>query len=191
MRYNGGGLVAVARHLASIIGGSRTRDQVFAQYVHNDRNVRRNQVLRFEEGAAGPGFERLIVITTRASASASELVINALRPFIPVVIIGDRTYGKPVGQYQVNFCDKMLAPVSFTVRNANGEGDYFEGLAPDCLATDDIQHELGDPEEASLREAMMFAATGACTTRPSDVQRHVNARPASRARGWQSIVNAY
>lgn len=191
MRYNGGGLVAVARHLASLIGGARTRDQVFAQYVHNDRNVRRNQVFRFEEVAGVAGFERLIVITTRASASASELVVNALRPFIPVVIIGERTYGKPVGQYQVNFCDKMLAPVAFTVRNANGEGDYFEGLAPDCVAADDIQHEIGDPQEASLREAMMFAATGACTVPPTDLQRRVDARRASRARGWQSVVNAY
>ena len=191
MRYNGGGLVTVARHLASVIGGARTRDQVFARYVHNDRNIRRNQVLRFEETAPGPGFDRLIVITTRASASASELVINSLRPFIPVVIVGDRTYGKPVGQYQVEFCDKMLAPVAFTLRNANGEGDYFEGLAPDCVAADDVQHQLGEPDEASLREAMMFAATGACTAPRAEPQRRVDARRAPRARGWQSVVNAY
>jgi C-terminal peptidase prc len=191
VRYNGGGLVNVARHLASVIGGVRTRDQVFAQYVHNDRNIRRNQVLRFEDAGGGARFERLIVITTRASASASELVINALRPFMPVVIVGDRTYGKPVGQYQVNFCDRMLAPVAFTVRNANGEGDYFEGLSPDCVAADDIRHELGDTDEASLREALTFAATGACTVQPAGLQRRVEPRRATRARGWQSVVNAY
>ena len=191
LRYNGGGLVAVARHLASLIGGVRTRDQVFAQYVHNDRNTRRNQVLRFEDTASGPGFERLIVITTRSSASASELVINALRPFIPVVIVGDRTYGKPVGQYQIDFCDKMLAPVSFVVQNANGEGDYFEGLAPDCGAADEVDRELGDPAEASLHEAITFAMTGACTPRPRALERTVDRRRAPRAVGWQSVVNAY
>jgi C-terminal processing protease CtpA/Prc len=191
MRYNGGGLVAVARHLASVIGGVRTRDQVFAHYVHNDRNIRRNQVLRFEDTGSGSEFERLIVITTRASASASELVINALRPFIPVVIVGDRTYGKPVGQYQINFCDKMLAPVSFTVRNANNEGDYFEGLAPDCVAADDVERDLGDPAEASLREAITYAATGACTPPVRGLERRVESRRATRAMGWQSIVNAY
>ena len=191
MRYNGGGLVNVARHLASLIGGVRTRGQVFAQYVHNDRNIRRNQVLRFEETASGPGLERLIVITTRASASASELVINALRPFIPVVIVGDRTYGKPVGQYQIDFCDKMLAPVAFTLRNANGEGDYFDGLAPDCVAADDAERELGDAAEASLHEAIAFAATGTCTARAPGLQRRVDVRRAPRATGWQSIVNAY
>jgi carboxyl-terminal processing protease len=191
LRYNGGGLVNVARHLASLVGGVRTRDQVFARYVHNDRNTRRNQVLRFEESAEGPGFERLIVITTRASASASELVINALRPFIPVIVIGDRTYGKPVGQYQVNFCDKMLAPVSFTLRNANDEGDFFEGFAPDCIAPDDVERELGDAAEGSLREALTFAASGACTPRTASLLRRVESERARRARGWQSLVNAY
>jgi C-terminal processing protease CtpA/Prc len=169
----------------------RTRGQVFARYVHNDLNVRRDQVLRFEEAPAAPAFDRLIVISTRASASASELVVNALRPFIPVVIIGDRTYGKPVGQYQVNFCDRMLAPVAFTVRNANGEGDYFEGLAPDCAAPDDVEREIGDPEEGSLREALRFVETGSCTQRPQGLQRRTEARREHRARGWQSVVNAY
>ena len=66
-------------------------------------------------------------------------MINALRPFIPVVIVGDRTYGKPVGQYAIPFCDKILAPVSFQLRNANGEGDFFDGLPADCPAPDDLE----------------------------------------------------
>ena len=103
LRYNGGGLVGVAQHLASLIAGVRTNGQVFAEYFHNDKNATRNRVLRFEPKPHALGLERLVVITTGASASASELVINALKPFIPVVVIGSRTYGKPVGQYQVNF----------------------------------------------------------------------------------------
>ena len=79
-----------------------------------------------EKPAVAP-FDRLIVITTGSSASASELVINALRPFMPVILIGDRTGGKPVGQRVFTFCDKALAPVSFVLRNANGEGDFFQG----------------------------------------------------------------
>jgi hypothetical protein len=135
------------------------------------------------------------VITTPSSASASELVINALRPFIPVVVIGDRTYGKPVGQYQVDFCDKTLAPVSFSLRNANGEGDFFEGFPPDCPAADDIEHDLGNAEEASLREALTFAATGACTpispTTRARLHRLGLDRRAAREIGWRSVVNAY
>lgn len=191
MRYNGGGLVNVARHLASIIGGVRTRGQVFAEYFHNDKNAHRNEVLRFEDKPNAASLRRLIVITTPDSASASELVINALRPFIPVAVIGDRTYGKPVGQYQVEFCDKMLAPVSFSLRNANGEGDFFGGIPADCPALDDVGHALGDPAEASLREALTYAATGTCSRAASTLQRLAPDRGAMRKTGWQSILNAY
>ena len=98
LRYNGGGLVSVAQHLASLIGGRRTQSQLFAEFFHNDRHPELNKIDRFEEKANALNLDRLVVVTTRASASASELVINALRPFIPVTIVGDTTYGKPVGQ---------------------------------------------------------------------------------------------
>lgn len=191
LRYNGGGMVSVAQHLASIVGGVRTQGQVFAEFFHNDKNAVRNEVLRFEDRPNAAALDRLIVITTPSSASASELVINALRPFIPVVVIGDRTYGKPVGQYQVEFCDKMLAPVSFSLRNANGEGDFFGGIPADCLAPDDIDRPLGDPAEASLREALTFAATGSCSAPSSTLQQLAPERRASRQTGWRSVLNAY
>jgi len=119
-------------------------------------------------------------------------VINALRPFIPVVVIGSRTYGKPVGQYGIEFCDKLLAPVSFALRNADGQGDFFDGFPPDCAAPDDADHQLGDPAEGSLKEALTFATTNACSARPLTPQgKAVTAVRAPRAIGWQSLVNAY
>jgi len=191
LRYNGGGLVSVAQHLASLIGGSRTGGQVFAEYFHNDRNTFRNKTLRFEQPSNALTLDRLFVITTRASASASELVINALRPFMPVLVVGDRTYGKPVGQYAIPFCDKVLAPVSFAVRNANSEGDYFDGIAPTCAAPDDLDSQLGDVNEGSLREALTVIATGRCSAAPSADR----APSRKRARepvlsGWQGVVGA-
>ena len=119
-------------------------------------------------------------------------MINALRPFMPVVVIGGRTYGKPVGQYGIEFCDKLLAPVSFALRNADGQGDFFDGFPPDCAAPDDADHQLGDPEEGSLKEALTFATTGACSARPLTPQtKAAIQRRAPRALGWQSLVNAY
>jgi C-terminal peptidase prc len=191
LRYNGGGLVNVAQHLASYIGGARTDGQVFAEYFHNDKNTFRNRIIRFENKPQRLTLDRLIVVTTRSSASASELVINALRPFMPVVVIGGTTYGKPVGQYGIEFCDKLLAAVSFALRNADGQGDFFDGFAPDCTAPDDADHQLGDPEEGSLKEALTFATTGACSGRSLTAQKADVQRRASRALGWQSLVNAY
>jgi len=188
LRYNGGGLVNVAVHLGSLIGGAVTRDQVFAEYRHNDKNTRRDQTLRFPDTPQALTLSRAIVIATPSSASASELVINALRPFLPVTVVGDRTYGKPVGQYVVPFCDKVLAPVSFSMVNANGEGGFFGGIPADCQAPDDIDHDLGDAHEGSLAEALRFIRTGACTP-PSDTS-ITQAAGAPRATGWQALVNA-
>ena len=192
LRYNGGGLVSVAQYLASYIGGVRTDGQVFAEYFHNDKNTFRNRIIRFESKPNQLTLDRLIVVTTGASASASELVINALRPFMPVIVIGSTTYGKPVGQYGIAFCDKLLAPVSFALRNADAQGDFFDGFAPDCPAPDEADHQLGDAAEASLKEALTFATTGACSPRPLTPQRKGDfPRRQPRALGWQSLVNAY
>ena len=73
-------------------------------------------------------LDRVYFITLNGSASASELVISALQPFIPVTIVGRQTFGKPVGQYGFDFCDKVLFPVAFKSVNARGEGDFFDGV---------------------------------------------------------------
>lgn len=163
LRYNGGGLVSIAQHLASLIGGTRTDGQTFAEYFHNTRNAYRNEITRFESKPNALPLQRVVVVTTGGSASASELVINALRPFMPVITVGQATYGKPVGQYGITMCDKVLYPVAFTLRNARGEGDYFSGIAADCPAADDPDHQLGDPQEASLAEALTVIRTGQCS----------------------------
>jgi carboxyl-terminal processing protease len=190
LRYNGGGLVDVAVHLAGLVAGSAARDQVFAESRHNDRNRRLNQTHRFRDPSHALGLERVVVIATQASASASELLINGLRPFVAVTIVGDRTYGKPVGQYGLPFCDKVFAPVAFTMVNADGRGDYYDGLAADCPAADDIGHELGDGAEASLAEALRVAVTGACSAAPSAGTQRLGRATPGRATGWRALVNA-
>ena len=191
LRYNGGGLVDVAVHLASLIGGSTLRDQVFAESRHNDRNRRLNETRRFTNPAQALRLDRVVVIATQASASASELVVNGLRPFLPVVIVGDRTYGKPVGQYALPFCDKVFAPVSFAMVNAAGRGDYFEGLPADCVAADDVEHDLGSADEASLVEALRFIASGSCAAPPSKARARIDVPRGPRATGWAALVNAF
>jgi C-terminal peptidase prc len=192
LRYNGGGLVDVAVHLAGLVGGAAARGQVFGEMVHNDKNTSENETIRFPSESSGLELTRLIVVTTRASASASELVINGLRPYLSVVVVGDTTYGKPVGQYGFNFCDKTLAAVAFSIVNARGEGDYFDGISADCVAADDIEHDMGDQAEASLSEALRFVRTGACSaTAASGLARPAPFERGARLTGWRALVNAY
>lgn len=195
LRYNGGGLVSVARHLASLVGGSRTDGQVMAEYFHNSRNASRNEVIRFEPREHALPLERLVVVTSRASASASEMIVNSLRPFLPVITVGDATYGKPVGQYGINFCEKVLYPVAFTLRNALGQGDYFGGIAADCSAGDDLTRQIGDPDEASLKEALHVVRTGECSAPlledSATARRRATLGASPRATGFQALINAH
>jgi carboxyl-terminal processing protease len=196
LRYNGGGLVSVAQQLTSLIGGSRTSGKLFVQFVHNDKNSNRNSSLNFTSPAHALSLERLVVIQTRASASASELVVNGLRPFVTVTTVGDRSYGKPVGQYGYNFCDKVLYPVAFSTQNARGEGGYFNGIPADCGAPDDLEHPLGDSAEAALSESLRFLRTGSCNPAASAEARAQSARrpPLSLQPrfhdGWTALVGA-
>jgi C-terminal processing protease CtpA/Prc len=194
VRYNGGGLVDVAVHLASLIGGTRTNGQVLLNWIHNDRvGPSLNKVTRFNDAPEQAlNLQRLVVITTRSSASASELIINSLRPYMPVAVIGDSTYGKPVGQYGFTFCDKVLAAVAFSLKNANHEGDFFDGIAPTCAAADDATHQLGDPAEGSYAEALTWLRTGACSPRAEGTARAMRARVdvMPRAVGWDALINA-
>ena len=193
MRYNGGGLVDVAVHLGSLIGGTQTAGQPMVVYTHNTKNAALNKTTRFESASVNAlNLSKLTVIATRSTASASEIVINALRPYMPVAIIGDTTYGKPVGQYGFTFCDKVLVPVSFSLKNAAGTGDYFNGLPPTCTAPDDSTHELGDPAEGSFAEAIKYIRTGSCSTTAAALRALRAAAPTPRPAltGFQLLLNA-
>jgi carboxyl-terminal processing protease len=192
LRYNGGGLVDVAVHLGSLVGGAVTQGRVFAQFQHNDKNTALDTTLRFRNPSQALTLGRVFVITTRASASASELLINSLRPHVPVIVIGDTTFGKPVGQYGFNFCDKVLAPVSFVLVNAAGTADFFGGIPPTCPAADDVEHDLGAGDEASLAEAFHYIRTGACSSTAATTTQKLPARlTAAQSTGWESLINAH
>lgn len=162
VRYNGGGLVSSAQHLAGLVGGTHTAHQVFAELAHSDRQRSRDRRLRFPTPRQALGASRVVVVTSRASASASELIVSALRPFLSVRTVGARTLGKPVGQYSIGFCDRVLHPVAFVVQNARRDAPYFSGIPADCPVDDDVTRALGDPAEASLAMALAVLRQGTC-----------------------------
>lgn len=180
LRYNGGGLISVAEYLGDLLGGTATVGQVFARRVHNSLNAFRDEDTPFLDNANSLNLTKLTVITTPATASASELVINGLVPFLDVTLIGDRTFGKPVGSYGFTFCDKIIRPTSFANFNADDFGDYFDGFAVDCSADDDLGHALGDPLEGMLAEAIVFMETGACSPAASVSAKRLDSLRAKR-----------
>ncbi|WP_437689800.1 S41 family peptidase [Sorangium sp. So ce176] len=167
LRYNGGGRLDVERHLASLIHQPATAGALLDITAHNDRHGDWDKRASFEElDAPALPLSRLVVITSGGTASASETLINSLRPYIDVKLVGSTTHGKPVGMHGWDYCDKLINPISFRVLNAREEGDYYDGFTPDCPAGDTLNAELGDPDETALAEALHLLERGECSSQP-------------------------
>ncbi|MGB5336806.1 MAG: S41 family peptidase [Woeseiaceae bacterium] len=163
LRYNGGGLVSTANLLGDYLGGLANDGLVFSETQFNaDRAAANNSIEFFQALANSADLSRLAVIATGGTASASELVANSLDAYFDVGIIGANTFGKPVGQIGLTFCDKILRPTSFQTVNALGEGDYFDGLPVDCPAADDLNVAVGADTDPNMVAALSYLNTGAC-----------------------------
>ena len=165
MRYNGGGLVRTAELLGDYLGSVANPGAVFSRTEFNaDRAPANNSIDLFANPAVANGLNtsRFIVIASGGTASASELVTNSLIPYADVWIVGENTFGKPVGQVGIEFCEKILRPTSFRTANALGDGDYFDGLPVDCPAADDLDIPVGDASDPNVIAAVSIATTGAC-----------------------------
>lgn len=179
LRYNGGGSIQTATRLASMITGAYT-GQVFAKEQWNDKiqsyfNANDPESLKnlFADKIGTTainsiGMTKVYILTSASTASASELVINGLKPYINVVQIGDYTVGKNVGS--VTLYDSptfgkanrnpnhryAMQPLVLKIVNSLGYGDYQSGLAPthqlkETLSTLDV---LGSTTEPLLSLAI-------------------------------------
>ncbi len=192
LRYNGGGSAGVANYLASMIGGNKVAGKPFTIYSYNDKQAATSDTTHnFMNVNNKLNIDRLITICTRGTASASELVINSLKPFMPVYIVGNDTYGKPMGSHVWNY-DNLYAYVilSFKTKNANGEGDYFDGLAANIYQADDPTRMFGDPEEANLREALKLIEFGVLAKGSRSSVPFVE-QPRDQMRGLQAEIGAH
>jgi C-terminal processing protease CtpA/Prc len=168
-RSNGGGLVSIAEFIGDLNGRNRAAADVFSNMRFNAAKSSNDSVRRFLPQPQSVTPVRIAFITTGGTASASELVINSMKPWVEVAIVGANTFGKPVGQaaFDLSGCDLRLRLIAFKTTNANNEGDYFDGLAPtmpgnSCAAADDLARSPGDALEDSTAEALRWLGTGAC-----------------------------
>lgn len=150
LRYNGGGLLAIASQLSYMIAGpSRTDGLDFETLQFNDKSggtnpVTGQQVTPTPFYNTGVGFTvpetrqaptvskpRVFVLTTDRSCSASEAVINGLRGIdVEVIQIGGQTCGKPYGFYPTENCGTTYFTIQFRGVNNKGFGDYADGFGP-------------------------------------------------------------
>jgi len=190
LRYNGGGSIQTAIYLASMIYNTNT-SEVFSISEWNDKY---NEYFEYEYGPdalkyyfadviektdqetqetvetpiSSLGLDELYVITTSGTASASELVINGLEPYMDVIQVGDSTRGKYVGSITVKDYDAQgniitshkwaMQPIVLKIANSNGVSDYVNGLPADVQATEDYRNLLpfGNENEPMLKATIDY-----------------------------------
>ena len=149
LRYNGGGLLAVASELAYMIAGdAQTSGRTFEAFEFNNGVTGANPVtgelnqpfpffdtaLGFSLSEGTPldtlDLRRVFVLSTGSTCSASEAVINGLRGVdVDIILMGDTTCGKPYGFYPADNCGETYFSIQFKGVNDKGFGDYADGFA--------------------------------------------------------------
>lgn len=109
---------------------------------------------RFNKKGGLETINNIYVIVSGETASASELLISCLKPYFNVKLIGEKTYGKPVGFFGINIDQYSVYLSSFLIKNAQGWSDYFIGMEPDLNVSMPNSPILGDVEEPCLKSAI-------------------------------------
>lgn len=185
LRYNSGGSVETATRLASMITGQFT-GQIFAKQQWNPKLMSRldpNSLNNLFTNSTGSGtvlnslnLSKIYILTTKSTASASELVINSLKPYIDVVQIGTTTTGKNVGSITLYDSDDFtkqnvnpdhryaMQPIVLKIVDKNGFGDYAQGISPTSQNTlaENIGNLgiLGNASEPYLAKVLDLIANG-------------------------------
>ncbi|RBQ02968.1 S41 family peptidase [Pedobacter miscanthi] len=121
-----------------------------------------NQELFTKRGSLN--LNRVYFIVTGSTASASELLINNLKPVMDVKLIGSKTYGKPVGFFSLRIDKSDLYIPQFQTKNSVDFGDYFDGMNVDKSVADDLTKDFGDVDEKLLSQALYYSLNGNFTS---------------------------
>lgn len=174
LRYNGGGSVAVAEQISNYLIQSANSGKLMYTNKLNDLKSSNNSSVNYSK-IGTLNLSRIIFITSRGSASASELIINNLTPYTQVVLIGDNTFGKPVGSFPLSRYNRTLVennvelvPITFATANAQGKAEYFEGFPANFQVGDSPQFPWGDLRDLRLAAALQYIQTGNVSGRMVD-----------------------
>jgi carboxyl-terminal processing protease len=192
LRYNSGGSIATSTRLASMITGQPT-NQIFAKQQWNSKaqayyeSSNPNDLINFFTDKIGNGqtinslnLNKIYILTSQATASASELVINGLKPYMTVVQLGDKTVGKNVGSVTLydskNFGKSgastnhkyAMQPLVLKITDKNGFGNYTDGLQPTFFYIENFTNlgVIGDANEPLFKLAIDKILTGNRTIAP-------------------------
>jgi len=204
LRYNHGGSTTTQNALANLIAPASATGKTMYTYIFNDSLIAGNfKLLKRKANYSSAAFQpanntisyqkagsvnlsSVIFIVTGETASASELLINNLRPYMNVKLVGDTTYGKPVGFFPISIFNYAIYPISFKTVNSAGSAEYYDGFAPDKLTADGVNRNWGDVNEPSLAAALHYISTGSFARTMNTVEEQ-NARLLTVQKQYQPL----
>ena len=204
LRYNGGGTVSTAIALASALVKDRSTDNILVTAEYNsivDRALKEEDgddynkdffIDKIKDGkkeipVPSLNLPRLYVLVTGGSASASELIINGLKPYMDVILIGETTYGKNVGSISIYEEDDPknkwgMQPIIVKYFNSDGESDFTTGFKPD-IEVDEFDAldlrlvEFGNTEDPLLSTAINQITGNGTRTRSMRMPQKIATQP--------------
>ena len=204
LRYNGGGYVSTAEYLDNlIVPAAKTGSLMYNTYYNPILQANKEVLLKnqwrqdpttgqdynygqFDYSVAGNAVtfskqgtlavNRVFFIITGSTASASELTINNLRPELDVQFVGETSYGKPVGFFDIDINVYQMYTPEFYTQNSAGQGGYYSGFTPGTSTYpgvgdyDDVTKDFGDPSEGLLAHVLNYVKTGTYAVKTPVIQ---------------------
>lgn len=189
LRYNPGGYVTTAQMISTNLAPQEALGNTFLKMTHNDI-INKTDVLNFEQSMLANGspinYENLYIITSGNTASASEIVINCLKPYLSgrLIQVGTATFGKNVAQQL--YTDEVKAPMlefwltNSLLSNAEDFSDYYtSGLKPDFEISENFNGELGElgtEQDSIMIPIFKHIETGSfpTTDTPNEISRSIS-----------------
>lgn len=170
LRYNGGGSLDVATHLGSLLAGTKAPGSNYVKLLYNEKHPEENVSSNLENLPSSLDASRVFFICSEGSASASELTMIGVDPYVETFFVGSSTSGKPYGMNGFDLTDwgYIFFPITFKYTNSEGYSDFVNGIVPDHNTADDLAHDFGNTDEACLRAALHYIEHGVF---PMDVKR--------------------
>jgi C-terminal processing protease CtpA/Prc len=191
LRYNGGGYVSTAEHIDNlIVPPGKSGTLMYNTYYNSNLVAGKDPLLHNQWRSGSPDYNysqldfsvagnavnfaksgslninRVFFIITGQTASASELTINNLRPEMDVQFVGEQSYGKPVGFFDIDINKYIMFTPEFSVQNSANQGGYYAGFTPGTGGYpgvndyDDLTKNWGDPSEGLLSDILKYVNTG-------------------------------
>lgn len=154
LRANGGGKLRIAADMTSWLIGKDNSGKPIMSYHYPQKYERRNTTISSSGSGNYPGVEKIAFITTDDTCSASESLINAVKVYRPVTLVGSRTCGKPWFMDTFQAGGETFSIISGEVLNARGEAEPLQGMRPDIRMAEDLTVAAGSSRDPLLKAAV-------------------------------------